>query len=348
MPKFSERLGGEDKDSVFRMERDGAVTNWKCAIAVIVYLLSILGLVTCFVSFFFLFFHGIPLHSDAQYYDKTIVQNNACYLQNETMIVAKTKTAVAQYFEVSQDVTAPNVDPTYLPLKTVFCGRYLITYSADFTKNSTIPRPLVIEKLQKKFTKDKCIQMIDTNSTFSCFYNEKSTKLVDPRTTAKQTAIYRLMKVVSGLVGAGLLIICLPLAIISFIFIWKLNKKNYEDRGVKVFTLLFVSTITLQVVSASACILLPFLGWVLYPMGTYAGFLIFAVLLVIALVLPFVTILLSVVFRFCFRYHPRYFYVLLAISIALVVLGIVYQIALIYPLGVKGLQKLAQFNGFGN
>lgn len=355
MAKFAQRLsdrgGGGDSSSVFRMERDGAITNWKCALSVSVYLLAVLGLFTCFIAFFFLFFHGIPLHSDAQYFDRTIVKSESCFLQNETQIVQKTRTAVAEYFEVSQDVTASDItDPTYLPLKYVFCGRYLLTYSPNFKKNETRPREEIVHELKNRYKKDKCIQLIDAplNQTFSCFYNHELTRLIDPRTTAKETAVFRLQKAVSGIVGAGLLVICVPLVIVAFIFIWKVNNKYYEDRGAKFFTIMFVSIITFQLVAACMWIVLPFLGWILYPMGTYAGFLIFAVFLIIALILPVVALLLSITFRFCFRYHKKYFRVLLAISIGIIVLGIIYEIALIYPLGIKGLQKLAKFNALGN
>jgi len=346
MGRYKERLESADSEqSVIQMDRK-SVVNVPCCFSLLVFIISVMALSAGLICFLYLFAHAIPLHQYAKYYDKTIVESDLCYLRNKTSVIeTKQSTRVALYVEVKHEINSFEQEEAK-SLAPILCGRYLIAHSLN---SSTVERPEIVSKLKIKYPKDACIQLIDNSTYFNCWFNSEETTLSDPRYTSKELSQLRTQKIASALAGCILLIISIVTTIASGIVVCKNNKKNMSDtgrKGTKVFSTLLLGSVGLQVCFAVSCFMFPFLGWLLWPIGTYVGFIIFAVFLVFSFVVLVVIVLGLLLFRIAFESQLKMFRVLAIVTLSLVIVFIVYQIAMIYPIGIWGLQYLAKFRVF--
>jgi hypothetical protein len=295
-------------------------------------------------SFLFLFTHALPLHQYAIYYDQTIVQSNSCYLTNQTLIEGVMQTKIGSYFTVTQYIGTWDQHNKYPILQPDVCGEFLIP-----STNNSLPRSTVVSILRQKYPNNTCIQLIDAmNINFTCWFNKDLTSLIDPRTSPSASRDIKLSIAGSSIIGSIFFLCSLPFILITGCLVRKNNKKNWDDVGVgkgpgpTTFACFFLSNVSVQLCFAIVCFMFPWLGWILWPIGRYIGFMIFAAFIIVCAVLFVLMIVAIVMFKIMLKYHTSYFRVFLIVLIALSIAGILYQIGLVYPMGVWGLEKLSR------
>lgn len=309
-----------------------------------IFILSVVLLAGGLFCVIFLLGYAVPLFRSSKVYNASIVRSDVCFLTNYTKITPLViNNKIGSYFDVHQPL-ATEIDGSggggEKILQPAFCGRFL-------SKVGTSNRTFLVSELLKNFGDDPCIARMDAvNETFPCWYNSDESALSDPRVTAQQLSEYKLLIAV-------LSIICFLVFLASVILIpfssIVIVRDNMNDRtGGKKSNGFIASMLTnmgLQACMVSFCCIMPWLGWMLWPIGTYIGFLVFGVMLVLLILLVAATIVSLVFIRLYYRrVHLRYFKMLLIVFLAVSFVAILYQIGLIYPVGISGLQFISRSN----